>query len=189
MNKTVTFERPVEAHLTVRCANGEEWEPSRFEADQADAEEAYDSCDCGIDETQTLHHATTCPYHQWACPPSAAAQASASGQRLSMQRAIGDWHRRRFPDAEASHVFFKAVEEMGEVAEALNYRAGAIPASAKPGGTVPEEAADVVVTLAVLVDRWFPGNDLFEQVERKLIVLTDPASGHRAAARAERSAP
>jgi NTP pyrophosphatase (non-canonical NTP hydrolase) len=79
------------------------------------------------------------------------------------------------------HVALKATEEMGEVAQAVNGVLSDRDAATSRGGTVAEEAADVVIALLALVDRWCPGADLLAEVERKLVVLTDPTSGHRSA--------
>jgi NTP pyrophosphatase (non-canonical NTP hydrolase) len=100
----------------------------------------------------------------------------------ALQERIGAWHRSRFPTAQMEHVHIKASEELGEVAEAVNARAGHNWPTGKPASSIEEEAADVVIALMVLVDRWCPGVDLLAEVERKVCVLEDPASGHRSSA-------
>jgi hypothetical protein len=92
---------------------------------------------------------------------------------------VCDWHRERFPMAEMEHVALKACEEVGEVAKAVNGVAGMN--SAAGGGDVGAEAADVVITLLVLLGRWFPHVDLVGEVQARLAILTDPTSGHPAA--------
>jgi len=96
-----------------------------------------------------------------------------------LQKRLGDWHRRRFPDAEMVNVALKLCEEAGEVARAVNGTIG--KNSATGGGSVPDEAADTVIAAMVLVERWCPGVDLLRRVERKLGVLNDPNSGHPSA--------
>lgn len=97
----------------------------------------------------------------------------------ALQHRIGEWHRERFPSAQLYHVLIQAMDEMGEVAEAANFDLS----EGKWGreGSVPDEAADVVIAMAVLVDRWYPGEDLLQSVKRKLAILTDPDSRHRSA--------
>jgi len=95
---------------------------------------------------------------------------------IDLQRRIGDWHRARFPEAEIENVALKLSEEAGEVARAVNGQVG--KNSATGGGSVPDEAADVVIAAMVLVERWCPGVDVLQAVENKLTTLTDPESGH-----------
>lgn len=109
----------------------------------------------------------------------AAAPASEDDE---LQRRAGAWHRARFPEAEQHHVALKAVEELGEVAEAANAIAGVNSATANGALSVPAEAADVVIALMVLLDRWHTA-DLLTEVATKLLILEDPGSGHRSAAR------
>lgn len=97
-----------------------------------------------------------------------------------LQARLCDWHRERFPDADPFHIFAKLAEETGEVGKAMNGLLG--ETSATGGGDVLEEAADVVISVMVLVGRCY-GGDVLEAVERKLAVLNDPNSGHRAALR------
>jgi hypothetical protein len=97
-----------------------------------------------------------------------------------LQAALVTWHVARFPDAEMVHVALKTCEEAGEVARAVNGVIGKNMATG--GGDVPGEAADVLITLFVLLGRWFPEVDLLDEVRRKLAILVDPSSGHRAAA-------
>lgn len=97
-----------------------------------------------------------------------------------LQEEIAAWHTKRFPDAESYHVAIKAMEELGEVASEVN---GDLKKNSDDrGGKTPEEAADVVICLMVLLGRWYPGRDLLVEVQKKLDVLTDPDSGHRSAA-------
>ncbi len=115
----------------------------------------------------------------------AAAPASEDDE---LQRRAGAWHRSRFPEAEQHHVALKAIEELGEVAEAVNAIAGVNSATANGALSVPAEAADVVIALMVLLDRWHTA-DLLVEVATKLLVLEDPGSGHRSAARRAAGSP
>ncbi len=74
----------------------------------------------------------------------------------------------------------KAQEELGEVASALLAEVGLNSATVHPGN-VPEESADVVICLMVLVSRWYPNSDLLVEVHKKLQLLNDPTSGHKSA--------
>lgn len=97
-----------------------------------------------------------------------------------LQEEIAAWHTKRFPDAQSYHVAIKAMEELGEVASEVN---GDLKKNSDDrGGKTPEEAADVVICLMVLIGRWYPDRDLLVEVQKKLDVLTDPNSGHRSAA-------
>jgi NTP pyrophosphatase (non-canonical NTP hydrolase) len=98
-----------------------------------------------------------------------------------LQARVAEWHRRRFPEAKMYHVAIKAMEEMGEVAQAVNGEIGTRDAPERRGGSVAEESADVVIALMALVDRFTYKGDLLAEVERKLAKLTDPNSGHRSA--------
>lgn len=103
-----------------------------------------------------------------------------------LQQRVSSWHADRFPEAQPFHVALKAMEEMGEVAEALNghLSGGRGNEATSRRGDVPKEAADVAVCLMVLLGRWFPERDLLAEVEDKLAVLTNPDSGHRSSVRA-----
>lgn len=96
-----------------------------------------------------------------------------------LQQQVVAWHERRFPEARMELVGLKLAEEAGEVGKAINGLIG--QNSATGGGDVAGESADVLITLMVLLGRWFPDADLFEEVQRKLLILTDPNSGHPAA--------
>jgi len=82
------------------------------------------------------------------------------------------------------HVALKTCEEAGEVARAINGVLGRNMATG--GGDVGGESADVLITLLVLLGRWFPAVDLIGEVRAKLAILVDPTSGHAAALDAER---
>jgi hypothetical protein len=77
------------------------------------------------------------------------------------------------------HVHAKSVSELGEVADALlgddPDRSDEEPAN----GDVVGECADTMLTLLVLVGRFYPEADLIEAVRRKLDLLSDPTSKHR----------
>lgn len=96
------------------------------------------------------------------------------------QDAAVQWHEKRFPDAGPEHVVMKAMEELGELAGAVNGRLG--KNSPRARGEVGEEAADVAITILVLLGRWFPEVSWEAEVREKLSILTDPTSGHRSAA-------
>lgn len=123
--------------------------------------------------------------------PHGRLRAQAGPQRgevgMTLQEQVAWWHRQRFPKAESYHVMIKAMEELGEVAQALNGDLKKNESSVTAGdrdrrGEVPKEAADVVVCLMALLGRWYPDHDLLAEVEKKLAILTDPTSGHRSAA-------
>lgn len=99
----------------------------------------------------------------------------------SLQQRIGEWHRLRFPDADLAHVALKASEEVGELASAVLGEVGM--KSATGSGNALKEAADVIVVVMALIERWY-GDDLMAAVEEKLAVLNDPMSGHRASLKA-----
>lgn len=101
----------------------------------------------------------------------------------TLQQQVATWHAARFPTAAACNLALKAVEELGEVAEALNAELVGTDADAARGGTVAEEAADVVIVLLGLLGRFYPTQDLLAHVEAKLAILQDPASGHRSSTR------
>ena len=103
---------------------------------------------------------------------------SAAMEFEDLAAAVVRWHVERFPMAEAEHVTLKACEEVGEVAKAINGWAGMN--SATGGGDVGAESADVLITLMVLLGRWFPTVDLLAEVRAKYAILTDPTSGHPA---------
>jgi len=96
----------------------------------------------------------------------------------SLQNRVGDWHRQRFPAAEMEYVALKTCEEVGELASAVLGLVGTNSAIGK--GDVAGEAADVVICIMVLLDRWYPVS-LFGAVEAKLAILNDLNSGHRSA--------
>jgi NTP pyrophosphatase (non-canonical NTP hydrolase) len=90
------------------------------------------------------------------------------------------WHVKRFPEAGPEHVCMKATEELGELAGAVNGRVGKNAPRAR--GDVGEEAADVLITVMILLGRYYPEYSLMDEVAKKLAILTDPESGHRSAA-------
>lgn len=100
-----------------------------------------------------------------------------------LQELVTRWHTQMFPDAIVFEVTTKASEELGECsAEVLIDKAGSMNLKEKPLNTnAPAEAADVVICLMALLGRWYPGYDLMEEVAKKMLKLTDPNSGHRAA--------
>lgn len=127
----------------------------------------------------TLHvgqHAVGAVFVRQAMDPMRKALAAAEISRL--QERVAEWHAARFPDATMLHVVAKMAEECGEVASAVLSAAEGDAATGK--GIVQEEAADVAITLLVILGRWFSNFDLLAEVERKLAILTDPTSGHPA---------
>ncbi len=80
------------------------------------------------------------------------------------------WHRQRFPAAGPQHVALKAVAEFGELLDAI------LPADLGGKGNIGEEAADVLLTLLVLVGRFYPSVDLLAEVRAKLAILANPAA-------------
>jgi NTP pyrophosphatase (non-canonical NTP hydrolase) len=98
-----------------------------------------------------------------------------------LQKAVADWHTNRFPEAEPYHVMIKAMEELGEVASALNGDLAKNDGRSREG-SVPNEVGDVIICLMVLLGRWYPEHDALLEVMDKLAILTNPNSGHRSAA-------
>lgn len=94
-----------------------------------------------------------------------------------IEKRATDWHRVRFPEAQMEHVALKVCEEAGEVAKAINGVSGMN--SATGGGEVGAEAADVIVSLVVLLGRWFPYVSLAAEIDKKLTMLETPGA-HRA---------
>lgn len=92
---------------------------------------------------------------------------------------VVDWHIGRFPEAEMVHVALKLNEEAGEVGRAVNGLEG--KNSATGGGDVIDECADVLISIYVLVGRWFTREELLEAVETKITMLETPGA-HRASA-------
>lgn len=117
-----------------------------------------------------------CCSHCPTCPTRAESRAHLQGR-------VASWHARRFPAAQPYNVALKAMEEMGELAEALNghLTQDATDKVTARRGEVGAEAADVAICVMVLLGRWFPDRDLLSEVEAKLATLSDPASGHRSA--------
>lgn len=96
------------------------------------------------------------------------------------QMAAG-WHVQRFPAASSAELGLKLAEECGEVCRAIN--SDLAVNSDKRDTSVVEECADVLIVMMALLGRWYPMVNLLDEVTKKLDILTDPASGHRAAAR------
>lgn len=97
-----------------------------------------------------------------------------------IQKLCGKWHEQKFPLATDIEVALKSCEEMGEVAQEVlgDSSNNSFP---ERGGHTPEEAADVAICLFILLERYYPGRDLLEEVQKKMDIMTDPNSGHRAA--------
>lgn len=91
---------------------------------------------------------------------------------------IKAWHEERFPKATPSVVLNKLMEEVGELSSAYG---GTLPDDVMTGsGNPPAEAADVLINLVVLEERWpeiFGG--VWPEVKAKIAVLEDKASDHR----------
>lgn len=105
-----------------------------------------------------------------------------------LQARAANWHYLRFPEAEPEHVVLKSIEELGEVACALNQDLDKNAKDDQGKGDVAAEAADVVITLLVLLGRWYPTRNLLEEVWRKLVTLETPGA-HRASWKEIASAP
>jgi hypothetical protein len=88
------------------------------------------------------------------------------------------WHEERFPAAKPEHVTLKGCSEMGEVADAVLALVGTASATGK--GTLGEEAADVLISLMVLIERWHPEIDVLYEVGAKLLILETPGA-HKSA--------
>lgn len=88
------------------------------------------------------------------------------------------WHAARFPDCTAEDVALKAMAELGEVADAI-LACGRDASHPERAGDVAAEAADVVITMLVLVGR-FTTDDLTAAVDAKLALLERPGGNHPA---------
>ena len=75
------------------------------------------------------------------------------------------------------YVALKTCEEVGELASAVLGLVGTNSATTGKGD-VAGEAADVVICIMVLLDRWYPVS-LFAAVEAKLAILNDLNSGRQ----------
>lgn len=71
------------------------------------------------------------------------------------------------------------MEELGEIAEALNGVLTGRDNATERGGSVPDEAADGAVCLMALPGRFFEDADLIDRAEAKPATLSDPSSTHR----------
>lgn len=100
---------------------------------------------------------------------------------VTLQQRAANWHSRRFPEAKPYNVALKSGEELGELQKAVNsdliYFVGDVPHGA------PEEAADIMVSLLVLLGRWYSDSDLLSIVEKKLDLFETVNGGHRACLR------
>lgn len=95
-------------------------------------------------------------------------------QMESLQQRSGLWHRERFPYVRPDNIALKIAEEAGELCSAVN---GSInPSYGK--GDVGGEAADVVLAVMALIDRFYPWVDLGAEIEKKYAVLIDRTSSH-----------
>lgn len=129
-------------------------------------------------------HGNWCGVHEakwWPCPNERLRQliqnAPLSDWDALAQRARA-WHEQRFPNAKPEHVTLKACSEMGEVADAINALVGTASATGK--GDVGEESADVMISLMVLIERWYPEIDVMHEVAAKLTILETPGA-HKSA--------
>lgn len=94
-----------------------------------------------------------------------------------LQELVMRWHTQRFDEACAEWSTMKLMEEVGELAHAILYTLRGTEDEVEIG----REAADVVITLLALLGRNYPDIDIEYEVMRKLNILNDPSSGHRAA--------
>lgn len=83
------------------------------------------------------------------------------------------WHLTKWPEATELEVAMKLCEESAEVGKIVN--------SGGTRGDIGQEMADVLGVLVVLWLRYHPELNLFAEWQKKLEILTDPNSGHRAA--------
>jgi NTP pyrophosphatase (non-canonical NTP hydrolase) len=95
-----------------------------------------------------------------------------------LQSRAGAWHTARFPACTAEDVALKAMAELGEVADAVLAR-GRDATHPERAGNLTAEAADVVVTMLALIDR-FAGGDLLRAVNDKLAILETRGGDHPA---------
>jgi NTP pyrophosphatase (non-canonical NTP hydrolase) len=103
------------------------------------------------------------------------------GERVSDNRLVTTatkWHEARFPNATSVDLLGKAMEELGEVAEALTIDEGRNSAKSYKGDSVVKESADVIVCLLALCGRYY-GQDVISEVIAKLEMLNTPGA-HRA---------
>ena len=88
---------------------------------------------------------------------------------MSLQREIGEWGKRQFPDATAFSILEHLWEEYKELrAEVYVHE---LPGVEDRGARLGEEAADMVILLFHLAHR-FGGFDLMAEVRRKFDVNT-----------------
>lgn len=84
-----------------------------------------------------------------------------------LQGVVGGWHRHVFPDADVFAVLAKLLEEAGELARAAIGHVQGRP----DRGDVGLEAAQTVLVVLALCDRFFPGVDVLQgvhdEIERK----------------------
>jgi hypothetical protein len=102
---------------------------------------------------------------------------------MNIQEIAGRWERRAFPDRPIERLMMKLAEEMGEVFTEVNKMLEPEVHADKGEVRFVEEAADVVLGLLQAVDTFFPGRNLMLEVNKKLSILHDPSTGHRAARR------
>lgn len=72
----------------------------------------------------------------------------------NMQEAVAGWHRREFPDAKPEWLALIVCEEAGEVARCVLKQAQGIRTETDWGKELEKEAADVLVALLALADRF-----------------------------------
>lgn len=88
----------------------------------------------------------------------------------SLARRAHFWHAKRFPSCTPEESALKMSSENGEVCDAVLGH-----------GDVGQEAADVLITLVVLLSRWYPTVDLLAEMDKKLRLLETPGA-HKSSA-------
>lgn len=92
------------------------------------------------------------------------------------------WYEKKFGDTlgpnPMEYMALKICEEAGEVASAVIGMNG--KATATGSGNVLDECVDVLITTLVLMGEIYPGIDVETEIQSKLAILNNPASGHRA---------
>lgn len=69
-----------------------------------------------------------------------------------LQVEVAEWHRKHFPEATATHIVLKLVEEVGELARAHNARILGLRSA--QFGKEEDAVGDILIVLAAMCDRW-----------------------------------
>jgi NTP pyrophosphatase (non-canonical NTP hydrolase) len=88
-------------------------------------------------------------------PPARLIQSTRERTAMGMmQQEVAEWHRREFPDAKPEWLALIVCEEAGEVARAVLKKAQGIRTETDWSKELEKEAADVLVALLALADRF-----------------------------------